>query len=155
MILKLLLSIDMRDVYKNINEYNTDKENKILIIFDNIVVDMSHNKKLNPIVTDLFIRGRKLNISRVLITQSYFTAPKDFRLNTCYFFILKIPNTRELPKIAMNHSAVISTKDFTNIYRKCTAEPYSFLVNDISLASSNPLRFRKSLFIIYNKNYDN
>ena len=148
-------SNDMHDVYKNINYYNPDKENKILIVFDDMIADMIHNKKLNSIVTELFIRGRKLNISLVFITQSYFKVPKDVRLNTTHFFIAKIPNKRELQQIAINHSSDISTEDFVNIYRKCTAEPYSFFVNDTTLASNNPLRFRKNLFNIYNKNHDN
>ena len=116
---------------------------------------MIQNKKLNSIVTELFIRGRKLNISLVFITQSYFKVPKDVRLNTSHFFIAKIPNKRELQQIAINHSSDINTKDFANIYRKCMAEPYSFLVNDTTLPSNNPLRFRKNLFSIYNKNHDN
>ena len=68
-------SNDMHDVYKNINNYNPDKENKILIVFDDMIADMIQNKKLNSIATELFIRGRKLNISTVLITQSYFKVP--------------------------------------------------------------------------------
>ena len=148
-------SNDMCDVYKNINYYKPDNEIKILIIFDDMIADMIHNKKLDSIVTKLFIRGRKLNISLVFITQSYFKVPKDVRLNTSHFFIAKIPNKRELQQIAINHSSDINTKDFANIYRKCTAEPYSFLVNDTTLASNNPLRFRKNLFNIYNKNHDN
>ena len=148
-------SNDMNNVYRNINYYNPDKENKILIVFDDMIADMIQNKKLNSIVTELFIRGRKLNISLVFITQSYFKVPKDVRLNTTHFLISKIPNKRELQQIAINHSSDISTKDFTNIYRECTAEPYSFLVNDTTLASNNPLRFRKNLFNIYNKNHDN
>ena len=138
----------MHNVYKNIDEYNIDKERKILIVFDDMIADMINNKKLNSIVTELFIRGRKLNISLVFITQSYFKVPKDVRLNTSHFFIAKIPNKRELQQIAINHSSDINTKDFANIYRKCTAEPYSFLVNDTTLASDNPLRFRKNLFNI-------
>ena len=141
-------SNDMHDVYKNIDDYNPNKENKILIVFDHMIADMIHNKKLNSIVTELFIRGRKLNISLVFITQSYFKVPKDVRLNTSHFFITKIPNKRELQQIAINHSSVIRSKDFTNIYRECTAEPYSFLVIDTMLASNNPLRFRKNLFNI-------
>ena len=148
-------SNDMRDVYKSINYYNPDKENKILIVFDDMYADMINNKKLNSIVTKLFIRGRKLYISLVFITQSHFKVPKDVRLNTSHFYIAKIPNKRELQQIAINHSSEISTKDFTNIYRKCTAETYSFLVNDTTLASNNSLRFRKNLFNIYNKSYDN
>ena len=89
-------SNDMRDVYKNINYYNPYKENKISIVFDDMIADMIHNKKLNSIVTKLFIRERKLNSSLVFITQSYFKVPKDVRLNTTYFFITKIPNKREL-----------------------------------------------------------
>ena len=86
----------MQDVYRNIDEYNADKERKILIVFDDMIADMINNKKLNSIVTDLFIRGRKLNISLVFITQSYFKVPKDVRLNSTHFFIMKIPNKKEL-----------------------------------------------------------
>ena len=78
-------SNDLHDVYKNINDYNPDKENKTLIVFDDMIADMDHNKKLNPIVTELFIRGRKLNISLVFIAQSYFKVPKDVRLITSHF----------------------------------------------------------------------
>ena len=148
-------SNDIRNVDKNINYYNPNKENKILIVFDEVIVDLIHNKNLDSIVTELFIRGRKLNISLVFITQSYFKVPKDVRLNTSHFFIAKIPNKRELQQIAINHSSDINTKDFANIYRKCTSEPYSFLVNDTTLPSNNPLRFRKNLFNIYNKNHEN
>ena len=97
-------------------------------------------------MTELFIRGRKLNISLVFITQSYFKVPKDVRLNTAHFFITKILSKRKLQQIVIYHSSDISTKDFVNIYRKCTAEPYLFFVNDTTLASDNPLRFRKNLF---------
>ena len=124
----------MQDVYKNIDEYNIDKERKILIVFNDMIADMINNKKLNSIVTELFIRGRKLNISLVFITQSYFKVPKDVRLNTTHFFIAKIPNKRELQQIALNHSSDIDTKDFIKIHKKCTAEPYSFLVNGTTLA---------------------
>ena len=148
-------SNNMHDVYKNIDEYNPYKENKILIVFGDMIADMIYNKKLNSRVTELFIRGRKLNISLVFITQSYFKVPKDVRLNTSHFFIAKIPNKRELQQIAINHSSDINTKDFANIYRKCTAEPYSFLVIDTMIASNNPLRFRENLFNIYDKNHDN
>ena len=135
----------MCDVYKNIDDYNPDKEKKILIVFNDMIADVIHNKKLNSIVTELFIRGRKLNISLVHITQSYFKVPKDVRLNTSCFFIAKMPNKRELQQIAINHSSDFKTKDFANIYRKCTAEPCSFFVNDTTLASNDPLRFRKNL----------
>ena len=103
------------------------------------------NYKLNPIVTELFIRSRKLNISIVFITQSYFKVPKDVRLNSTHVFIMKIPNKRELQQISLNHSSDIDFKDFMNIYKKSTKEPYSFLVNDTTLPSDDPLRFRKNL----------
>ena len=107
---------------------------------------MINNKKLNPIVTELFIRGIKLNISIVFITQSYFKVPKDVRLNSTHFFIMKILNKRELQQIALNHSSDIDFKDFIKIYKEFTKEPYSFLVNDPTLQSDNPLRFRYNLF---------
>ena len=119
-----------------------------------MIADMINSKKLDSIVTELFIRGRKLNISLVFITQLYFKVPKDVRLNTTHFLISKIPNKREPWEIAISHSSDISAKDFINIYKKCTAERYSFLVIDTMLASNNPLRFRKNLFNIYNKNHD-
>ena len=130
-------SNDMHDVYENINDYNPDKENKILIVVDDRIANIINNKELNSIVSELFIRGRKLNISLVFITQSYFKVPKDVRLNTIHVCIAKIPNKRELQQIAINHSSDINTKDFANIYRKYTAEPYSMILT----ASNNPLRF--------------
>ena len=83
-----------------------------------------------------------------IITQSYFKVLKDFRLNITHFFIMKIPNKRELQQIAKNHSSDIDFKDFVKIYKKCTDDPYSFLVNDTTLSSDNPLRFRKNLYNI-------
>ena len=71
--------------------------------------------------------------------------PKDVQLNATHFFIMKIPNKRELQQIALNHSSDIEFKYFMNIYKKYTKEPYSFLVNDTTLPSDNPLRFRKNL----------
>ena len=135
----------MRDVYKNINDYNSDKENKILIVFDDMIADMISNRKLNSIVTELFIRGRKIHVSLVFITQNYFKVPRDTRWNTTHFFIMKIPNKKELQQIAINHSSDINTKAFINIYKKCSDKPYSFLVNDTTLVSDDPLRFRKNL----------
>ena len=96
----------------------------------------------------MFIRGKKLNISLAFITQSCFKVAKDVRLNSTHFFIMKIPNERELQQIALNHSSDINTKDFINIYKKCTDKPYSFLVNDTTLSSDDPLRFRKNLYNI-------
>ena len=138
-------SNDMQDVYQNTEEYNPIKKSKVLIVFDDMIADMINNNKLNPIVTKLFIRGRKLNISIAFITQSYFKVPQDVRLNSTHFFSTKIPNKRELQQIALNHSSDIDFKDFIKIYKKCTKEPYSFFVNDTTLPSDDPLRFRKNL----------
>ena len=93
----------------------------------------------------MFIRSRQFNISIVFIMQSYFKVPKDVTLNSTCFFIMKIPNKRELQQIALNHSSDTDFKDFMRIYKKYTKEPYSFLVNDATLPSDDPLRFRKNL----------
>ena len=138
-------SNDMQDVYKNIEDCNPGKKRKMPIVVDDMIADMINNKQLNPVVTELFIRGRKLNISIVFITQSYFKVPKDATLNSTHFFIMKIPNKRELQQISLNHSSDIDYNDFMKTYKKCTTEPYLFLVNDRTLPSDNPLRFRKNL----------
>ena len=88
----------MQDVYKNIDEYNIDKERKILIVFNDMIADMINNKKLNSIMTDLFNRGRKLKISLVFITQSYFKVPKNARLNSTHLFIMNIPKNKSFNK---------------------------------------------------------
>ena len=135
----------MNDVYKNIEDYNPEKNRKVLIVFDDMIADMINNKKLDSVVTELFVRGRKLNISIVFIKQSYFKVPNDLRLNSTHFFIMKIPNKRETQQIALNHSSNIDFKDFMKIYKKYTKEPSSFLVNDTTLPLDDPLRFRKNL----------
>ena len=123
---------------------------------------MISNKKLNPIVVEFFISGRKLNISIVFltnilivfITQSYFKVPNEIIINTTHLFIAKIPNKRELQQIALYHLSDIDLKDFIKIYKKYTVESYSFLVNDTTLPSNNPLRFRKNLSEKYIINHD-
>ena len=122
-----------------------ERKCKTVILFDDLIADMINDKKLASIVTEIYIRGRKINISSFFISQSYFKVPEDVRLNTTHFFIMKIPNKRELQQIASNQSSDIDFKDFMKIYKKCTAEPYSFLVNDATLPSDDPLRFRKNL----------
>ena len=105
---------------------------------------MVSNKKLNPIVTELFTGGRILNISFVFITQSYFACSKNIRLNSTHYFIMRIKKKQELQPLAFNHSSDIDFPDFVNLYEKCNAKPFSFLVIDPTLVSDNPLRFRKS-----------
>ena len=140
MILRLLLNTQ-----KNIDEYNPNKKRKILIVFDDMIADMLSDKKVNPIVTELSIRGRKQNISLVFITQSYFAVPKDIRLNSTDYFIMKITNKQELKQIASHNSPDIDFQDFMNLYKKCTEKSYSFLVIDNTVASDNPLHFRRIL----------
>ena len=86
----------MDDVYKNIDDYNPNKRRKILIVFDDIIADIMTNKKFQAIIKELFIRCRKINISLAFITQSYFSVPKDVRLNSTHYFVIKINNKREL-----------------------------------------------------------
>ena len=110
-----------------------------------MIADVMNNRRLNPIVTEFSITGRQLNISIAFVTQSYFKLPKEVRLNTTPFFIIKRPNKKELQEIGLNDSSDVGFKDFMKIYKKYTAEPYFFLVNYTNLPSDNPLRFRKNL----------
>ena len=111
-----------------------------------MIADIMTNKRFQAIIKELFIRCRKLNISLVFITQSYLSVPKDVRLNTIHYFIMKINNKRELQNISINHLADIDYQDFQKIYRECTKEPYNFLTIDNTLPASDLLRFRKKLF---------
>ena len=126
------------DVYENL-DYNPTKKRRVLIVFDDVIVDMESNKKLSPIVTELFLRGTKLNILLVFISQPYFKVPKTVRLNAAHYFIIKILNKRELQAIASNNSPDIDFKDFVKLYKGYTREPYSFIVNDTTLSSDNLL----------------
>ena len=141
----------MDDVYENIDDYNRNRQRKVLFIyfFDDMIASIMANKQFQAIVKELFIRCRKLNISLAFITQSYFLVPKDVRLNSTHFLIMKITNKRELQNIATNRSADIDYNDFVNIYRECTRKPYSFLTIDTTLPASNSLRFRKNLLPSY------
>ena len=138
-------SNDMQNAYKDTEGYNPKNNRKVLIVFDDMIADIINNKKLDSIVNELFIRGRKLNTSIVFITQSYFKVSRVVRLNTTHFFIMKIPNKKEVQQTASHQSLDIDFKYFMKIFRKHTAEPYSFLVNDTTLPSKDPLRFRKNL----------
>ena len=106
---------------------------------------MLSNKNVSPILAKLFIRGRKLNISLVFITQSYFAVPENIRLNSTHYCVMKVPSKRQLQQIAFNHSSDIDFQEFMNLYKKCTAKPFSFSVIDITFASDNSSRFRKNL----------
>ena len=129
-----------------ISTTQTDKEK-----FDEIIAGIIANKKFQAIIKELFISCRKLKISLLFITRSYFSAPKDVRLNTTHYLIMKINNKRELQNIAINHSADIDYNDFIKVYRECTKEPHYFLTIDTTLPASDPLIFKKKLFH-YHKN---
>ena len=130
---------------KDYSPKSPKKKRRVLILFDDVIVDMESNKKLIPEVTELFLRGRKLNISLVFISQSYFKVPNTIRLNAPEYFIMKIPNKRELQQIASNNLSDNDFKDFMKLYKEYTKEPHSFLVNDTALSSDNPILFRKNL----------
>ena len=136
----------MDDVYENIHDYNPSRKRKILIIFDSMIADIMTSKKFQAIIKELFIRCRKQNISLVFVTQSYFSVPRDVRLNSTHYLIMKINSKRALENIAINHSADIDYQDFMKIYRECTKEPFNFLTIDTTLPASDPLRYRKNLF---------
>ena len=141
------------DVYENIHGYNSSRKRKILIVFDDMIADRMTNKTFQAIIKELFIRCKKLNISLVF-TQSYFSLPKDVRLNSTHYLIMKINYKRELQNIAINHYADTDYQNFIKIYRECTQKPFNFLTIDTTLPASDPLRFKKKLFDSY-KNDNN
>ena len=126
----------MDDIYEDIEEHNPNK--KILIRFANMIADMINNWKVQPIVTRLFIRDRNPSIYLVSTTRPYFVIPKNIRLNSTYYFTMRTLLKIELKQIAICHSPKIVLKDFMNLYKKCIANPYFFLVNDTILALDNP-----------------
>ena len=128
----------MDDVYENIDDYNPSRKRKKLIVFDDMIADIMTNKKFQAIIKELFIRCRKLNISLVFITQSYFFVPKDVRLNSLHYLIMKINNKRELQNVTINHSADIDYTNFMKIYREYTEKPFTFLTIDTALPARYP-----------------
>ena len=108
----------MDDVYENIDYYNSSQKRKILIIFDGMIAGIITYEKIQAAIKELFSRCRKLNISLAFITQTYFSVPKDVRLNSTHYLIRKINNKRELQNIAITHSADIDYQDFIKIYRE-------------------------------------
>ena len=117
-------SNDMNDVIEDINNYNKNRNKKVLIIFDDTIADIKRNEKFKAIAIELFIRCRKLNISIVFITQSYFRTPKDARLNSTRHILMKKGNKKELKSMAEENSGHLDFKDFLKIYNYCTNEPY-------------------------------
>ena len=120
----------MNDVLDNINNYNKNRDKKVLIVFDDMIADIMKNEKFKAMIKELFIRCRKLNISVVFITQSYFRTPKDARLNSTHYILMKIDNKKELKSMAEEKSGHLYYKDFLKMYNYCTKEPYSFMTID-------------------------
>ena len=137
-------SSDMNDVLEYINNYNINRDKKVLIIFDDVIADIMRSEKFKAIVKELFIRCRKSNISIAFITQSYFRTPKDARLNSTHYILMKIGNKKELKSIAEEKSGHLDFKDFLKIYNYCTKEPYSFILVDT----------RPTARVTFKKNFD-
>ena len=120
----------MNDVLDDSNNYNKNRDKKVLIISDDMIADIMRSEKFKAIVKELFVRCSKLDISIVFITQSYFRTPKDARLNSTHYILMKIGNKKELKSISEENSGHLDFKDFLKIYNYCTKEPYSFMVVD-------------------------
>ena len=118
---------DMDDVLDDMNNYNKNRDKKVLIVFNDMIADIEYNKNFKQIIKELFYRARKINVSIVFITQSYFRALKDARLNSTHYILMKLGNKKELKRIAEEKSGHLAYKDFFNIYNYCTKEPYSFM----------------------------
>ena len=133
-------SDDMNDVFNNINDYNKNRDEKVLIIFDDMIADIMRNEKFKAIIKELFIRCRKPNVSTAFITQSYFRTPKDARLNITHYILMKIGSKKELKSIAEEESGYLDYKDFLKIYNYCTKEPYSFMMIDTRPTATTTFR---------------
>ena len=123
-------SDDMDDVLDDINNYNKNRDKKVLIVFDDMIAYIEYNKNFKRIIKELFYRARKINISIVFITQSYFRALKDARLNSTHYILMKIGNKKELKSIAEGKSGHLDYKDFLKMYNYYTKKPYSFMTAD-------------------------
>ena len=134
----------MSDALDDINNYNKNRDKKVLIVFDDMISDIEYNKDFKRIIKELFYRARKINVSIVFITQSYFRALKDARLNSTHYILMKISNKRELERIAGEKSGHLDYKDFLKIYNYCTREPYSFMLIDT----------RPTASVTFKKNFD-
>ena len=130
-------SDDMNDVLDDINNYNKNRDKKVLIVFDDMIADIEYNKNFKRIIKELFYGARKINVSIVFITQSYFRALKDARLNSTHYILTKIGNKKELKSIAEEKSGNL---DFLKMYNYCTKEPYSFMTIDARPTANIPFK---------------
>ena len=133
-------SDDMDVVLDDINNYNKNRDKKVLIVFYDMIADTEYNKHFKRIIKELFYRARKINVSIIFITQSYFRALKDARLNSAHYILMKLGNKKELKSIAEEKSGNLDYKDFLKIYNYCTREPYSFMTIDARPTATIPFR---------------
>ena len=134
----------MNNVYDDISKYDKKRDKRVLLVFDNMIADIEYNKNFKKMIKELFYRGRKMNISIVFITQSYFRALKDARLNSIHYILMKIGNKKELKSITEEKSGNVDYKDFLEIYNYCTKGPYSFMTIDA----------RPTAKMVFRKNFD-
>ena len=120
----------MNDVLDDINNYNKNRDKKVLMVFDDMTADIEYNKNFKQIIKELFYRARKINVSIVFITHSYFRALKDARLNSTRYILMKIDNKKELKRMAEEKSGHLDYKDVLKICNYCTREPYSSMLID-------------------------
>ena len=132
----------MNDVPDDINNYNKNRDKKVLIVFDDMIADIEYNKNFKRIIKELFYRARKINVSIAFITQSYFRALKDARLNSTHYILMKIRSKKELKRIAEEKSGHADYKDFLEMYNYCIREPYSFMLIDTRPTAS--VTFKKN-----------
>ena len=123
-------SDDMNDVLHDINDYNKNRDKKVLIVFDDMIADIEYNKNFKRIIKELFYRARKINVSIVFMTQSYFRALKDARLNRTHYILVRIGNKKELKRITEEKSGHLDYKDFFKMYNYCTKDLFSFMTID-------------------------
>ena len=135
----------MIDVFENIDNYNPLRKPKVLIVFDDMIADIMTNKKFQQILEELFTRSRKINISLVFISKSYFFVPKNVRLNCMHYYIMKISNQIELSNIAQNHTSDIVYKDFLKMYCNYTKKTFDFFTIENTLPSDNSLKYHQNL----------
>ena len=133
-------SDNMNDVLDDVNNYNKNRDKKVLIIFDDMIADIEYNEKFKKIIKELFFRARKINESIVFIMQSYFRVLKDARLNSMYYILMKIGNKKELKRIAEEESGNLDYKDFLKMYNYCTREPFSFMKIDARPTATTPFK---------------
>ena len=147
-------SDDMDNALNDINNYNKNRDKKVLIVFDDMIADIEYNKKLKKIIKELFYRARKITVSIVFITQSYFRALKDARLNSTQYILTKIGNKKELKRTAEEKSGHLDYKDFLKICNYCTKEPYSFMTRDARPTATIPFKKNFDEPLINNRKND-